>query len=100
MRAFLVIDLQPSFGNQSDLLQRVEDIRIEDFVAVRPIEPLDEGVLRRRTAGNEAQGDASRRTPLGKRLGAEFGPVIESNGRRHATDLDELFHDADDPPRR
>jgi hypothetical protein len=49
------------------LLDRVEHVRIEHFVAVRSVEALDVGVLIGLAGLDEAQFDALRLAPLGER---------------------------------
>lgn len=45
MGSFLVVLEQPPVGGFADVFQPDEQVLIEQFVAQRPIEPLDEGVL-------------------------------------------------------
>ena len=45
VRPLGVVRLEPRVGDLAHLLQGVEEIRVEDLFAKRPIEPLDEGVL-------------------------------------------------------
>ena len=45
MGPLFVVTLQPFGTDLPDLVQRLKHIGIQHFGAIRPIEPLDEGIL-------------------------------------------------------
>jgi hypothetical protein len=49
---------------------------------------------------DEQQFDVSSLTPLGEGARGEFAPVVDAQSARFTVQLDELLHQADDPPRR
>jgi hypothetical protein len=87
MRAFFVVQLQPTFRNQSHLLQAIEHVGVEHFVAVRAIEAFDKGVLLGLAGLNEAHRDPVLITPVDEGLRPQFGPVVDPNGLRQAAEF-------------
>jgi hypothetical protein len=55
MRTALVVAEQPVLGDVLDLLNRLEQVRIEHFRAVGSVETFDVGVLVRLTRFDESQ---------------------------------------------
>jgi len=45
VRALFVVQVQPALREEAHLLEGVEDVRVEDLGAVRPIEALHKRVL-------------------------------------------------------
>ena len=79
MGPLLVVTLQPFRGDLLDLIERLEHIGIEDFSAVRSIEPLDEGILIRFSGLDVPQLDPAVGTPGHKALCDEFRAIVEPN---------------------
>jgi hypothetical protein len=58
VRSDFVVPLDPFGGDVADLVQRVEQVATQDFLAVGPVEALDVGVLVRLARLDEADLDA------------------------------------------
>jgi hypothetical protein len=59
-----VVGREPSVGDLLHLPEGVKEIGVEDLLAIRAVEPFDEGVLIGLPGLNVADGNALRRTPL------------------------------------
>lgn len=49
MRTLVVVFIQPAFRDFPCFIQRSEQVKIQDFCPVRPVEPFDKRILRRLT---------------------------------------------------
>ena len=49
MRTLAVVFIQPAFSDFPCFIQRSEQVKIQDFCQVRPVEPFDKRILRRLT---------------------------------------------------
>lgn len=72
MRPLLIVTLEPVRSDFANLLSRLEHIRIQHFRPIRPIEPLDEGVLYRPLRLDIAQLDPTHGTPGHEAVGYQF----------------------------
>jgi len=100
MRPAFVVREQPLVGQRLDLAERLEDIRIENFLAVGAVEALDEGVLIRLAGLDVAQGDLLRVAPRGEDLRGELWNVVQPERLGSSVERGELLEDADDAGRR
>ena len=78
----LVVGLEPRLGDLAHLLEIVEEIRIQHFVAVGPIEAFDVRVLIGFPRLNVPKLDIVAVTPVGELLGDELRAVVQANGQR------------------
>ncbi len=67
MRAVLVVVGEPIVGDRLDMGERVEQVRVEHFLAEAAVEALDEGVLVRLARFDVQQLHAVRLGPLNER---------------------------------
>src|SRR5215467_8028320 len=72
-----VVDRQPGLGDRADLVEGLEEMRVEDLLTERPVEALDEGILIGLAGLDVAEPDALGRAPLDKRLRRELGAVVD-----------------------
>lgn len=49
MRTLAVVFIQPAFSDFPGFIQRSEQVKIQGFCPVRPVEPFDKRILRRLT---------------------------------------------------
>jgi hypothetical protein len=61
-----VVGREPGVGDLPHLVEGVEEIGVEDLLAKRAIEPLDEGILIRLPGLDVADTDTLRPAPLGE----------------------------------
>ncbi len=94
MRSLGVVAVQPGGGQLPDLAERSEDVGVEDFGAVRPVESLDEGVLGRLPGLDVAQVNAASLTPRGQRERGEFRAVVDAQMLRCTVERDQLLEDS------
>src|SRR5215813_7993609 len=73
------VDRQPSLGDRADLIEGLEEMRVEDLLTIGAIEALDEGILIGLAGLNVAQADPLSRTPLDEGLGDELRLVQHPN---------------------
>jgi hypothetical protein len=82
-----VVGREPGVGDLTHLLERVEEVRVENLFAERAIEALDEGVLIRLAGLDVAIAIRCAPAPLDEGLGGELRPVVDaledSLNRRH-----------------
>ena len=88
MRADLVVVLAPESGDDTDFLQCVEDLSVEELVAEPGVERFDVPVLPGAAWFDEQGAHADFFKPLSDGLGRELGSVVRTNMRRRPT-LDE-----------
>jgi hypothetical protein len=71
-----VVGLKARVDDRARLFERIEEVRVEHLVAVRPVKTLDEGILIRFTRVNVAEAHPPGRAPLHERRGEEFRTVV------------------------
>lgn len=76
MGAEVVIVLQPALGCLPDLVQRVEQVRVEHMLSEGAVEALNEGVLRRLARLDVDELDALHPAPLLRQRGNKLRPVV------------------------
>jgi len=76
MRPLFIITLHPLGTDLSHLLQRLEHVRIEHFGPIRPVIPLDQGILIRLAWLDVPQLNPSFRAPGDEPVGEEFGTIV------------------------
>src|SRR5262245_24307978 len=92
-----VVGVEPRVGDGAGILERAEEIRVQDLLAKRPIEAFDKGVLIRLAGLNVAQANPLSRTPLDEGLGDEFRAIVDAHPRRAAIEPHELVQHPNDP---
>ena len=92
-----VIDREPGLGDGPNLVERVEEVGVQDLLAKRPVEALDEGVLIGLARLNVAQSNPLRRAPVHKRLGGELGPVVDPYPSGSTVEPNEIVDHTDHP---
>ena len=89
----------PAFDDSLGLLERVEDLAIEQLVAQAGVKALDEPVLPW-AARRDVSGLCSDRTdPFLDCIGEEFRAVVRANVLGHATQDEQIGQDVDDVDR-
>src|SRR5687768_12472804 len=96
MRPLAVINCQPLFGQELNLLHGAEEVLIQHFVAVGAIEALDEGVLIGLAGRDVEQRNATLPAPLHKAAGDELRAIVQAQRLRLAVELDDAIENADD----
>src|SRR5215813_10482507 len=91
------VDRQPSLGDRADLIEGLEEMRVEDLLTIGAIEALDEGILIGLAGLNVAQADPLSRTPLDEGLGDELRAVVDTHPGRAAIKSHELVQHPNDP---
>jgi hypothetical protein len=84
MRSAVVVALPPVFGHATYLRQGVEDVAVQHFRAVLPVEAFDVGILCRFAGLDEDELDRLPPRPGGERDTDEFRPVVEPQPARFA----------------
>jgi uncharacterized protein YaaQ len=100
VRPVIVVVEQPLVRELLHLLDALEEIRVEDLLAVTLVEALDECILVRLPRLDEADFDAVLCAPALERLGEKLRPIVHTHGCRQAVHLSELLHHAHDTRRR
>ncbi len=77
MWPLLVVFLKPGLRDLANLLERVEQIGIENFLSIGLVEALNERVLVRLPRLDEVQLDLLPFTPLGEGDGRQLAAVVE-----------------------
>ena len=72
----LVVLPSPSLDQDLGLLERVEDLSVQELVAKLPVERLDVAVLPWTPALDEERPDIHSLQPISHSLGREFGAVV------------------------
>jgi len=80
----LIIFPPPDLSQHLCLLQRRENLPVEEFVPEFPVEAFDVTVLPRTARFDEQRLDSQPREPLSDDFGDELGPVIQSDVFRDA----------------
>ena len=78
MRPLLVVLDQPILRDLLHLFDRFEDVGVEHFGSVRPVEALDERVLIRLAGLDEAQLDRPLLGPIDKGVARQLAAVVEA----------------------
>lgn len=86
----MVVVLQPFSGESSDLFVAVEDIAVEDFGAVVPIEAFDVGTLSRLALLDEVQLNAVGCGPGLQFTADQFRPVVHAQPLRLTPHFDQF----------
>lgn len=76
MGAEVVVVLQPTLGYLPDLVQRVEQVRIQHMLPEGAVEALNEGILRRLARLDVDELNALHPAPLLRQRGNELRPVV------------------------
>ncbi len=76
MRTFLVVGPDPVQGDVPDVVQVLEDVEVQDLLAVGAVEALDQRVLHGFAGLDELQVDLVVFRPLGQGQGDEFRAVV------------------------
>src|SRR5215468_8754951 len=92
-----VVDRQPSLADRADLVEGLEEMRVEDLLTIRPVEVLDEGVLIGLAGLNVAQAGLLSRTPPDEGLGDELRAVVDTHPGRAAIEPHELVQHPNNP---
>jgi hypothetical protein len=95
--SFFVVTGQPVVDDFTDLVERFKYPTIQDFVAVRAVEPFDEGVLIQFAGLDIPQGNTFLRAPLGKVQSSKFWPVVETDCFRQVAPSFKLFQGSNYP---
>ncbi len=90
-----VVGREPRVGDLAHLLERVEEVRVEDLFAEVSIEPLDEGVLIGLPGLDVADGNALRRAPVHEGLRGQLGPIVDAHPGGPAVQPNEVIEDPD-----
>lgn len=77
MRPFLVVLVQPVIGDRAHLVDRLEHVRVEHFIAIGLVEAFDERVLIGLAGLDEAQLDPSLVAPLGECNRCQLAAVVQ-----------------------
>lgn len=80
MRAFVVVASQPGVDDLADLVQVFQQVCVQDFGPIGPVEALDVGVLVGLAGLNVTQLDAVIETPVDHRLGGILRSLVAANG--------------------
>jgi len=96
MGALRVVCHEPRFRLRADLRERGEDVRIEDFAAIRAIETLDVRVLIGFAGLDVLQPYSVLFAPSRERMRDELRPVVTADGAWRAMDREQLLEHADD----
>src|SRR5688500_3159166 len=94
MRPLAVINCQPLFGEELNLLHSAEEVLIQHFVAVGAIEALDEGVLIGLAGLDVEQRNATLPARLHKAAGDELRTIVQAQRLRLAVELDDAIENA------
>lgn len=86
----MVVVLQPLGGQGSDLVDAVEDVAVEDFRAIRPVEAFDVGILSGLALLDELQLDAVGCGPGRQSAADQFRSVVHAQPLRRTTHFDEF----------
>jgi hypothetical protein len=86
-----VVGREPPIGDLPDLVQGFEEVRVEDLLAVRPVESLDVGVLIWLAGLDVEDGDVVLPAPVDEQLGKELRAVVAANGIGQPTPAAQLF---------
>jgi len=86
----------PAFDDDPGLLQRVEDLAIEQLVAEASVEAFDEAVFPRAAARDVGCLGADRRDPVLHGLGDELGAVVGADMPRNAAQDEQVGEHVDD----
>ena len=97
MRALFVVFEHPPEGGLSYLIEVSEQVNVEDFVTVSPVEPLDIAVLIGLAGLDVPNGHATRRGPFRESLAQEFRSVVDAKDLRKPSFSLNLFEDPDEP---
>ena len=76
MRSGFVVVAPPLGGQATHLVERLEPVRVQAFVAQSPVETLDQAVLRWLAGGNERDLDLFLICPGVKDVARELGSVV------------------------
>src|SRR5262245_66120439 len=96
MRPVIVVVEQPLIRELLHLLHALEEIGIEDLLAVTLVEALHERVLVWLPGLDEPDLDAVIPTPTLECLGEKLRPIVHADRTRKPVHLLELLHDPDD----
>src|ERR1700692_3822903 len=97
MRANFVVTSQPIVGDLAHFMDRVEDVSVQNLVAVGAVKSFDECVLIGLARLYEAKLNFFPLAPLGERVAGELRTVVAPNRRRLAVKLDQLFEETNNP---
>ena len=95
MRAHGIVMAPPALDDDLRLLQRVEDLAVEQFVPQAGVEALDVAVLPRTARRDVGRLGADRGDPLLHGLGDELRPVVGPNVPGHAAQDEEIRQHVD-----
>src|SRR6202165_3199652 len=93
MRSFLVVAGEPLVADLPDLIEILEQVRIEDFLAVAPIEAFDEGVLIRFAWLDEPQINQVFFAPERELASDELWHIVDPDRLRQPTPFLQLRQD-------
>ena len=79
MGPFAVVDSEPRVGEGTQLRDRFEEVRVQHFGPIAPIESLDIRVLIRLARLDLVRRHAVLRTPIDEGLCGEFGTVVHAD---------------------
>ena len=96
MRSFLVVCVQSAGWRFSDLIQARQQLGVQLFRTVRPIEALDERVLIWLPWQDVAQLNTIARAPVPKCLRDQFRTIVQSDRLRLPSSIYQLFEHPDD----
>lgn len=86
MGTLRIVGRQPGLRLGANLRERGEDVRVEDFAAIRAIEAFDVRVLIGFTGLEVLQPYAMSFAPGRQRVGEQFGAVVTTDRARRAVD--------------
>ena len=90
MGPLAVVDLEPRDGDRPQLRDRFEEMRVEHFGPVAPVETFDVRVLIGFARLDVVHGDAVVGAPVDEGLGGEFRAVVDPHCRRPSVHRHEL----------
>ena len=91
MRPPRVVNRKPALGLRADVVERAEKVRVQDFLAIAPVEALDVGIQAGLPRLDVPQMHAVTPAPGGEFVGYEFGPIVAAERARCAVQRDELI---------
>src|SRR5215467_14768922 len=91
-----VVGFKPRVRDRAHVLERVEEMSIEDFLAKRSVEALDEGVLIGLARLDVAEADALGGAPRHEGLSDEFRTIVDAQAGRAPIETREVVEHADD----
>src|SRR5690625_1350745 len=94
-----VVVYKPLIGNGLDLSNVIEQIGIQDFIAIGSVKSFDEGVLIRFSGLYVSDMNVVDLRPIHELLGGHFRPIIQTNGLWLSVVIDQAFQRAYQPGR-